>query len=525
MAELDLLTSAATAIVNSLSLSDVPEMIASILAGQVAIRQLLSAKDAEKMYRLEGIFKQVHGSFAELLKLDSTVQTVSETVRIQLLQVLKSLCEFKEYSDEARVFGTWKKLKSRLNRDGNYLEALTEELLHSIKLLKFSITLAGYMHKQKTSALTQLIADPVACEEWSNRFGSDLSSTPEFKEVVVWLDNYFHAFGENCSEYEATCNSCSFFSWYRHDSAWTKCEACINALRLKLTSSTDSPTQVKLHLFAKFCGENLLLALQDLIQSSHSQASSPFETISPFLHFEEDEFSSTLSQEGAPTEEQKDALHHNRIVFVGNSNHLADLHQWICRTVFKTVNKIESVPDFKAFKEWVKERTPDIKNGQGKILVVTNCQHCQKSKRTSSTDAVSEPSSLLAEKVYEYIVSKKLRSVGFALLTCSFATHAAHELDSLREMITSGYLDNYSVSSDARELARFIQEMFATPVSSSSSSKAAKSKGKGKGKKTTKPAMDKFTADALNTEEENGATTTVGSQTAPANLFSERRDS
>lgn len=106
--------------------------------------------------------------------------------------------------------------------------------------------------------------------------------------MVRFLDEYFSEFGRDSLEFESSCNSATFFSWFRHEGTWSKCKHCKDALFDKLvegeenkSNSNQENAEVKLHAFAKFCGENLLLSIRDLITSAHPWNSSRYQLINP----------------------------------------------------------------------------------------------------------------------------------------------------------------------------------------------------------------------------------------------------
>lgn len=428
-----------------LNISSIPETIGSILAGKLALQQMLSKKESEKLNRVCDLVDQIGASFDILAK---AKYELPESISSQLRDCLSILAEMKEVVDEASGHGTWKKLRSKMNTNADYLDSLASELLHAIKVLRFAVSLSGYVQTQKQSPLTQLIADPIACAEWSSRFGQDVTYTPEFKDTLEFVSSFFHNHGETCPEFDQSCSKMGFFSWYRHDGGWSKCEACIMNLRQRITDEADS-TKVKLHKFAKFCGDNLLLSIRDLIQSSHP-STSKFELVSPLLHLDEEVLQT--SQMSAPiSKAQEKALKYNRILFVGQSTQLADLHQMICRTLYSSVTKIDSVPDAQSFADWVDAHLKELKSCKGKVLILTDCE------RACCSSASSK---LLAINVYEYLMMHELFTIGMGMLTCNFMSHGAEQIEEMKNLLMKGHFKNFSMSSDARNLTMYIENMF-----------------------------------------------------------------
>lgn len=495
-------------------LSSIPETIGSILAGRLALQQMLSKKESEKLCRVCDLLNQVGASFGILSK---TKYELPESISCQLGDCLSILNEMKEVVEEATGHGTWKKLRSKLNNNADYLDSIASELLHAIKVLRFAVSLSGYVQTQKQSPLTQLIADPIACADWSSRFGQDPTYSPEFKDTLEFISTFFHNHGENCPEFDQSCSKMGFFSWYRHDGGWAKCEACIMNLRKRITDEDDS-SKVKLHKFAKFCGDNLLLSIRDLILSSHP-SSSKFELVSPLLHLDEEVLEA--SPMSAPlSKAQEKALKYNRILFVGQSTQLADLHQMICRTMYTSVTKIDSVPDADSFADWVDVHLKELKSCKGKVLILTDCERA--SAASSCCSSPSTSSKLLAIKVYEYLMMHELFSIGMGLLTCNFMNHGADQVEELKSLLLKGHFKNFSMSSDARNLTLYIENMFSSKVDFSEdnnvteSSKPTKSSKKSKTTKKDAFMMDQCGEDMMALLADDMAKSS--SKTAPALL-------
>lgn len=466
--------------------SDVPNMVESILSGQTALMAMVDRKDAEKIKRLDELVVQVAASFDKLSKMHSSGASydLPASLRIQLDEIRSDLLDYQTFVSDALTKSAVG-LRSKFANRGQFFDSMIEKLLHSIKVLRFALTLAGYVLKQKSSTLSKLIVDPLACDQWTQRFGEDVQTSAEFKEVLDFLDSYFHNFGENCTEFENTCDNGSFFSYYRHDGAWCKCEKCISLLKEKLmimTTHNSREEAVPLAAFAKFCGSNLLVSIRELIKAAHP-STSKYEIVSPYcklqlqIHFDTNFFLYKVHIEAEVEAElatlrpagvsklQAHALKYNRIMFVGSSNLLADMHQWISRELCHSVSKIESVADLERFVLWVKEHKEELNEGKGKVLVVTTCQHVSCGAVESESVSVSK-TALLARKVYEYLYMYKLQSVGFCMLTCPFVSHSAEQVEELNSML-KGFFTTMCLSSDARDLADYVKKMFALPNESS----------------------------------------------------------
>lgn len=491
-----------------LNLSSIPETIGSILAGKVALQQMISKKESEKLSRVCDLVEQVGASFEILAKAN---YELPKSISCQLKECLTILAEMQEVVEEASGHGTWRKLKTKVNSNADYLDSIASEFLHAIKVLRFAVSLSGYVQTQKQSPFTQLIADPAACAEWSSKFGQDVNSTPDFKDTLEFLDSFFHNHGENFPEFDPSCSKMEFFSWYRHDGGWARCEACTMNLRKQLTDEEDS-SKVKFHKFAKFCGDSLLLSIRDLILSSHPSSS----IYDPLLHLEEEVLQS--SHLSAPlSKAQENALKYNRILFVGQSTQLADLHQMICRTLYTRVTKIDTAPDAKGFIDWVDEHLRELNsNNGGKVLIITDCEQAGCCSTSSSKP--------LALKVYEYLMMNELFSVGLGFLTCNFINHGAEQLEKLNSLLIKSHFKSVSMSSDARMLTQYIEKMFTVVAESSSDAPSSTSTAAkpAKKSKTTKKANafknDLFGDDVMDMFDEELAAAKPSSKTAPALL-------
>eukprot|EP00475_Leptophrys_vorax_P007443 TRINITY_DN14707_c0_g1_i1.p1 TRINITY_DN14707_c0_g1~~TRINITY_DN14707_c0_g1_i1.p1 ORF type:complete len:518 (+),score=119.72 TRINITY_DN14707_c0_g1_i1:60-1556(+) len=458
--------------------SDIPETVSQIVTGRAALAAYLEKKELSKLKRLSDMIEQLGSSVETLAKVHGRKYQLPHGVKIQLDEVRYELVEFQNLCLQAEQ-GNMKFVKSKLTNHARYLDELAEKFLHSVKVLRFTQTIAGYVLKQKENSLTKLIADPIACDQWTSRFGHDVAHSPEFKDVVEFLDGYFHEFGETSPEFDSSCSDNKFFSWIRNDSSWSKCNFCITLLKQKLCLENEEV--VKLHLFARFCGESLLLSIRELIIEAHP-SNSQWEIISPYLHME----SEHEAQVGELTKFQEKALKYNRILFVGESSHLADLHHMVSCQLLQQVSKIESVRTALELADWIEVHKKEIKDGKGKIMIITNCQHHH---RHNDRDFGTSEQDLLAFEVYNCLLMNGILSLGFALLTCPFLSHGAEEVQSLQTMLLKGHFLNFSISTDARELTLFIKSMFAVVEKTE---KAAK-KNKGK-------AKDKFLLDAFGTD-------------------------
>eukprot|EP00475_Leptophrys_vorax_P017181 TRINITY_DN2377_c0_g1_i1.p1 TRINITY_DN2377_c0_g1~~TRINITY_DN2377_c0_g1_i1.p1 ORF type:complete len:351 (-),score=74.85 TRINITY_DN2377_c0_g1_i1:59-1111(-) len=298
--------------------------------------------------------------------------------------------------------------------------------------------------------------------------------------MLRFLDKYFSEFGRDSLEFEGSCNSSTFFSWYRHEGTWSKCETCQHSLADLLVDQEDDEhkNEVKLHSFAKFCGENLLLAIRDLILSAHpaSSSHSRFQIIAPDLHLFNEDNSNDVDMRLQEGEDIKDpeGLEHNQMVFVGQSDHLAELHHSICRQVLhKTVDRIDSVKDLSEFVDWMNDNADGIAAQKGKILIVVDCQseiaHSSEGRPTSDELCCDHSEALLlAEKVCRCLRMKKALGVGVALLTCPFLIHEAGQVQRLQENLLKLPFARQLISSDCRKMTEFVGNMMSPSAVKSS---------------------------------------------------------
>eukprot|EP00475_Leptophrys_vorax_P030442 TRINITY_DN4561_c0_g1_i1.p1 TRINITY_DN4561_c0_g1~~TRINITY_DN4561_c0_g1_i1.p1 ORF type:complete len:516 (-),score=113.27 TRINITY_DN4561_c0_g1_i1:50-1597(-) len=445
------------------SYADIPEMVSRVVTGQAALRNCLSPKEQHKVSRLNDALVLLKNSVDMLHKCSRAQPETAGALQDSVKQICLLLQDFEEFCDDLESHTkTTKNFVKHVKHKRDiclFLDDLTEQLLHAVRIFRFTVSLSGYVQFQKSNSLAKLIADPVACDQWIQAFGTSTSAVP-FKDLVSFLDTYFSDFGRDSLEFEAACNSSTFFSWYRHEGTWSKCSTCQEMLSSVLHAEEENKSEVKLHAFAKFCGDNLLLAIRDLILKAHpaDDSTNSFQIISPDLHIAVD------CEEGEV--KYPDGLENNQIVFVGHSDHLAELHHSVCRQVLhKTVDRIDSVTNAARFMEWMTANEPNLSAQRGKILIVVDCQtetHPDGRHNGCSESSSSEHSTgiLLAEKVCKCLRMFKAYSVGVALLTCPFLIHDAGQVQQLQRNLQIAPFERQLISSDCREMSEFIGNMF-----------------------------------------------------------------
>eukprot|EP00475_Leptophrys_vorax_P003740 TRINITY_DN12193_c0_g1_i2.p1 TRINITY_DN12193_c0_g1~~TRINITY_DN12193_c0_g1_i2.p1 ORF type:complete len:599 (-),score=120.04 TRINITY_DN12193_c0_g1_i2:484-2280(-) len=546
-----------------LSTIDIPDMIEKCMAGQAVLRERLRSKDKLKMTRLSDALNQLQFSFSTVS--NATPTDPDDGLNKAVSTVFEILTEFQQFELELLDNGSNSKLKtikSALKRVASnsddlseYLDDLTERLFHAVRVFRFAVTLNGYVLYQRDSSLSKMIADENAGCHWMKTFGTNTSSV-SFQAMVNFLDSYFTEFGEGSVEYQASCAQCNFFSWYRNEGSWSKCSACKQQLHNALLGvssegSAEAKEEVRLHHFAKFCGDNLLLAIRQVIMDAHPWNSEDrFQMVSPNLHREQvvssmlvgtipailddrrlvfvghsdhlaelhnqvcnDVFGQSVYHiDSVPDVERfmdwvdvrlairqviMDAhpwnsedrfqmvspnlhreqvvssmlvgtipaiLDDRRLVFVGHSDHLAELHNQVCNDVFgQSVYHIDSVPDVERFMDWVDAHQSELQEcKKNQILVVMDCQtqhaNCGHSEEGQSSPTSSE--SLIADGVIEYLTMKKCFNVGLALLTCPFLIHDAQQVKKMQVLLQENFFQTYLLSSDCRKMSKFIHEMF-----------------------------------------------------------------
>lgn len=183
-----------------------------------------------------------------------------------------------------------------------------------------------------------------------------------------------------------------------------------------------------------------------------------------------------LDQESTSVSEismAREALQHNQIVFVGQSDHLAELHYYVCREVLhSSVNRIDSVKNITEFTDWMEENASNIREQKGKMLVVVDCQF---EKLATGCRHSHDAGQLLAEKVVKCLAMNNAFSVGLALLTCPFMIHDAAQVEKLQETIETNPFERQLISSDFRKLSQFIGNMYALPKTAGSEKSQASS--------------------------------------------------
>jgi hypothetical protein len=458
-------------VLSNLSITDLIEKCISL---QAAMQDRLAPKDKLKVMRLQDTLQQLQKSFDTLDKSGAASRSVSEEGLTKATsQVQEILIEFHQF--EQAVDATPKKhmnsLKNAIKRVtsntddvSEYLDDLLERLMHSVRVFRFAVSLNGYFTFQKDVSLSRMIADNNAAFCWMNTFGTSANSA-SFEDFLKFLDNYFTEWGQDSHEFEASCAQCNFFSWYRNEGSWSKCEACKaqlkKALKMNIAEGAieSKNEEVKLHQFAMFCGDNLLLAIRQVIVDAHPWFSdNKFQMISPALHAQ-----AVFNQvPDSVTRERK-------LIFVGHSDHLAELHHQVCSDIYgQTVFQIDSVPNVEKFMDWVdayQGELLDCKKGQ--ILVVMDCQmqhsNCRHGSDEGHVESHSASPAMIAEGVVDYLTMKKCFNVGLSLLTCPFLIHDAQQVKKMNSLLQENFFQTYLLSSDCRKMSKFIQEMFVLP--------------------------------------------------------------
>jgi hypothetical protein len=161
------------------------------------------------------------------------------------------------------------------SKNVEFLQDLVEKMELQQKILLFAVKISGCVFQVKESSLTKMIADPIACREWRKKFGDSRPCVP-FEDVLRFMDSFFSEFGD--TEFTGSCDSSSFFSYYRHEGRWVKCASCAEAVRKALRVSERDVGVID---FAAFCKDNLLESIRMMIESAHPSNADQFALIDP----------------------------------------------------------------------------------------------------------------------------------------------------------------------------------------------------------------------------------------------------
>jgi hypothetical protein len=342
------------------------------------------------------------------------------------------------------------------------LQDFLEDVSHNTRVLKLSIAINHFVISQKQVCHSIVIVDEKARLQWTSQFG-DCASVP-FQSVLTLCDGYFSRNGE-CGVGE--CSNSTYFSWYRNEGAWAKCDLCVSLLKSKLEIKNDKD-QVLVHVFAKFCGMNLMVSLKQLIKEAHPPYhSGEFQLVDPWMHFEDEHDEHGTTEEKEETDNKR-ALKYNRVVFVGNSDHLAELHNTLCRSLRHIVKNIDWVESEEMFLNWLRTHSKEIQKQKGNVMVVSDCQRVK--VFTDELDGSDFSEELIPHLVMNDICQAGLnRKMGLSILCCPFLSHGSELLAALKELTYESALSSSLLSSDGCKLVRFIENRLSKPCDESSS--------------------------------------------------------